>query len=166
MIAWVQDRGEQFIRAAYNALDEAGLPGEASRLAPKVRELLDAVKPMLLTNYAMITLDRCDEGTAELRLRFAAEGFARDSERGVETTRALLRDLVPKLREALSAEPGFEESWSGLLLLFAKRLIDSPKPVFVSRDGVTLSLRIPMEPIFATLIELRPKIVPRGRASR
>jgi hypothetical protein len=41
-------------------------------------------------------------------------------------------------------------------MLFAKRMIDSPKTVSISREVGTVSVHIPLEPIFATLIELRP----------
>jgi tetratricopeptide (TPR) repeat protein len=155
-IELVRELAEQFLRAAEEDLDKPA-PPNVGELTTKVRKLLRALPPLLRASYATVTVDACDESRADLRLSFATEEESRAGERAVKTVGELIRDLS-KLRNVLAAEvgPDFEDSWTGIITLFTKRMIDSPKAASVSRDGGTLTVHILLEPIFATLIELRP----------
>jgi hypothetical protein len=166
-IQLVRELAEQLLQEAEAKLDalahdRGAFPG-GDQVANRIQRLPRALRPLLLATYATMTVDRCDDNCAALRLTFATEARTNQAEGAIKQLGTLLRDLIPRLRQSLAADMGndFEGSWGGILLLFSKRVMDDPGGVSLSRDGRTLRVEVRLEPILTTLTELRPRFVAR-----
>jgi hypothetical protein len=162
-IQLVRELAEQLLQQAEAKLDAlahdpGAFPG-GEQVANRIRRLPPALRPLLPATCATMTVDRCDDGCADLRLIFANEAQTNQGEGAIKQLGTLLRDLIPRLRQSLAADMGkdFEDSWGGILLLFSKRVMDDPRGVSLKRDGRTLSVEVRLDPVLTTLIELRPR---------